>query len=72
MVRTFCFFSKGLKCFHMATTQNVLAKMLIPLILPIRYIYICFKMGLLVPVIALSKSFKLLYFYCETVLMCFL
>lgn len=55
----------------MATPQNVLAKMLIPFILLIRYIYICFKMGLLVPVIALSKSFKLLYFYCETVLMCF-
>lgn len=40
----------------MAIPQNVLAKMLIPLVLPIRYIYIYCKMGLLVPVIALSKK----------------
>lgn len=55
----------------MATEQNVLSKMLIPFILPLRYIYICFKMGLLALVTDLSKSFKLLYFYCETILMCF-
>lgn len=71
MVGTFCYFSKGLKDFHMATPQNVLAKMLIPFSLSIRYIYICFKMGLLVLVNELSKSFKLLCFYCETILMCF-
>lgn len=55
----------------MATPQNVLAKMFIPFIFSIRYIYICFQMGLLVLVIELPKSFKLLYFYCETILTCF-